>query len=101
MVMLDIQHFRDAHERDPDNNFDPGNWSPLIAHVNENGIITGPVLYPDVYLWHPERIPERKYRRIAEMGRPNSARLRKLFVKRLKEYFAAPINQYQKIDSND
>lgn len=65
MVMLDFDHYEAQHNQEEEGPFALGNWHPVILKVSSNGQLTVPAFHPDVYLFHPTLIPERRLRKNA------------------------------------
>ena len=63
-VALDLQHSRDRQS-----GISPPRWAPAMARIDENGTVEGTTFFPDVYLFHPDRVGVHKYEVKTKKGR--------------------------------
>ncbi|MEM7360383.1 MAG: hypothetical protein AAF431_14900 [Pseudomonadota bacterium] len=74
IIMLEHKRMRELYKKDPENNFQVPSFAPFIVKVAENGGATNHIIFPDVYLYHPIMIKDKKLRR-RMMGKTTAGHL--------------------------
>ncbi len=87
IVMLNHPFFEKLHTANPGRAFDPGSWPPLMYKIADSGVLTMPFVRPDLYLYHPAGIPEKRIRVRAIVWRENKAAMERIFFERMQEFF--------------
>lgn len=90
VVMLDRDFFLAMHSGKSEEPFFLGNWTPLMLKIDSTGRLTGPVFYPDMYVFHPLMIQDTHDRRQARTKTHNRMHLERLLARALGRYLADP-----------
>ena len=64
VIMLDKNRLEELYLRDRENNLILPDFGPFFAKIARNGGVTNHIIFPDIYLYHPEKIPEKRLRKM-------------------------------------
>lgn len=62
IVMLNQDRMASLYEQNPELNMGVPTFGPLIVRIDHQGGLTDQIIFPDVYLYHPAKIPEARMR---------------------------------------
>lgn len=85
ITMLNYDRLKWLHTRNSEVAFDPGDLEPYMARISINGVLPDSLMYPDMFLFHPELVDDPKDWSTFPRRRITA----RIFAEELRKYFEA------------